>query len=317
MVQKHILILYLNKVSFQQYYQRGFVMRIKNIDLIITLSIATLNVIWNTIPNRPQLVGMIFALPLTFILPGYTLTQTLIRHRSPGQPPETHTFKHQPSLKKGRPPGGVDVLALSLGLSLAVDVLVGFMLNVLPVGLQTLSWALSLGLFITICALLAAFFRRRDMPQVTKAHKLRMTKSDGIPFGLAILVATAAIWFAMIRPIEPQPSFTQFWMLPASSGSKSCAVSIGVRNFEVTPVTYHVMLMVNSFEAGTWSSITLAPEREWVQSALVTPQSATSVRVEAQLYREDKPGILYRDVHLTFYIATGGKNGQTQQQCTL
>jgi uncharacterized membrane protein len=293
-------------------------MRTKNIDLIVAISIAALNVVWATIPNRPPLVGMIFALPLTFILPGYTLSQTLIRQRSPGQPPETHVFKHQPGLKKGRPPGGVDLLALSLGLSLAVDVLVGFALNVLPVGLQALSWSLSLGLFITICALLAAFFRRGDMPQVTKAHRLRVTTSDAILFGLAILVATGAIWSAVIRPLEPQPSFTQFWMLPANSGSKICAVSIGVRNFEVTPVTYHVTLIVNGLEASAWSPITLAPESAWVRSAPLTPQSANSVSVEAQLYREDEPGILYRDVHLTFYsIAAGRGNGQTQQQCTL
>ena len=127
-------------------------MRTKNTDLIVAIGIAALNVVWTAIPDRPLLVGMILVLPVTFMLPGYTLSQALIRRRPPAQAPEIHVFKHQPGMKKGRPPGGADLLALSLGLSLTVDALVGFALNVLPVGLQALSWALSLGIFITICA---------------------------------------------------------------------------------------------------------------------------------------------------------------------
>jgi uncharacterized membrane protein len=292
-------------------------MRTKNTDLIAAICIAALNVIWNVIPNRPPLVGTVFALPLIFFLPGYTLSQALMRRRSPAQALETRVFKHLPGPKKGGAPGRADLLALSLGLSLAVDVLVGFALNLLPVGLQAQSWALSLGVITTVCALPAAFFRRRDAPQVTKAHRLHVTALDGLQLGLALLIAGGAICFAVIRPLEPQPSFTQFWMLPANAGSKSCAVSIGVRNFEVTPVTYHVTLIVNGQQASAWSAIILAPEEAWVRSALVTPQSASSVSIEAQLYREDEPGTLYRDVHLTFYVAKGRENGQAQQQCTL
>lgn len=292
-------------------------MRTRNIDLIVAITIAALNVLWTALPNRPPLVGMIFALPLTFILPGYTLAQALIRRRSPAQTLETKTLKHQSSLKKGRPPGGVDQLALSLGLSLAIDALVGFTLNLFPIGLQALSWALSLGLFIAICALLAAFFRRKDMPQVTKASRLRLTTADGILFGLAILIAAGTIWSAAIRPLEPQASFTQFWMLPANAANKSCAVSIGMRSFEVTPVTYHVALLVNGIQAGAWSGITLAPQEAWVRSTPASLQPANSVSIEAQLYRDDEPGIIYRDVHLTFYITISSKNGLTQQQCAL
>ncbi len=63
---------------------------------------------------------------------------------------------------------GIDQLVLSLGLSLAVDVLVGFTLNVFPSGLQAQSWALSLGLFTTLFALLAVFLRRKHTVQVSK-----------------------------------------------------------------------------------------------------------------------------------------------------
>jgi uncharacterized membrane protein len=291
-------------------------MHCKNIDLITAISIAALNVLWTQIPNRPSLVGIFFALPLIFILPGYTLTQVLLRKRPP-RPHDSYDPIAQPGAHIGQPVGGADKIALSLGLSLTVDVLVGFTLNLFPIGLQALSWTLSLGLFTTIFALLTAFLRRGDITQVTRIPRLRITTYDGILFGLAILVAAIAIWFAIIRPLEPQPSFTQFWMLPENQASKSCAVSLGVQNFESTPVTYQVVMTSNGSQVSAWSSITLAPHEAWVRSVPVTPGTASSLYIEARLYREDKPTSVYRNVHMTFYIAARSSNGRIQQQCAL
>jgi uncharacterized membrane protein len=293
------------------------VMRIKNSDLIASISIAVLNIVWTQIPNRPLLVGIIFALPLTFILPGYTITQVLTRKRIPEQTPAAQSSTPQTGLKKGRPVDSIDRLVLSLGLSLAVDVLIGFTLNVFPFGLQAQSWALSLGILTTLFALLALFLRRKDSVQVARAPGFRMSLSASILLGLAILIATTAIWSAITRPLEPQPSFTQFWMLPTNQANKSCDVSIGVQSFELTPLTYHVVVSVNGTQIGSWSSIALAPQKEWVQSVPVIPGLSDSMFIEAQLYRVDKPDTVYRNVHLTFYIAASSKNGQAQHQCTL
>ena len=296
----------------------------------------------DTIPARPLLVGIIFALPLTFILPGYTITQVLTRKREPEQTPAAHSSMPQTGLKKGRPLDSIDQLVLSLGLSLAVDVLLGFTLNVFPFGLQAQSWALSLGILTTLFALLALFLRRKHTVQVTSVPRLRITLRkvrlvadpsapvqaasvprlritifDAILVGLVILIATTAIWTAITRPLEPQPSFTQFWMLPANQANKGCDVSIGVQSFELTPLTYHVVVSVNGTQIGSWSSIALAPQKEWVQSVSVIPGLSDSMFIEAQLYRVDKPDTVYRNVHLTFYIAASSKNGQAQHQCTL
>src|SRR5205823_1987768 len=125
----------------------GLLMRIKNFDLIAAILIAAINITWTQVPNRPLVVGIILALPLTFILPGYTLTQILLRKRSPDQSLSSSSDPIlQPSLKIGQPVGGSDQLILNLGLSLTIDILVGFVLNIFPIGLQALSWALSLGL---------------------------------------------------------------------------------------------------------------------------------------------------------------------------
>ncbi len=264
-------------------------MRVKNLDLIAAILLVAINVGWTQLPNRPLVIGIILALPLTFVLPGYTLTQTLFRGRSPDQSLDSsNNLVLRPSLKIGQPVGGADQIILSLGLSMAIDVLVGFALNVFPIGLQALSWTLSLGLITTVFALLAAFLRRRDIVTIERVSRPRITIYDCILFGLAILIATAAVWFSIIRPLEPQPKSDS--------------------------VTYRVVMMVNGSQAGMWSSIVLAPQEKWSRSVPVKPGAASSLYIEAQLYRADKPGTVYRNVHLTLHSS---KNELAQQQCTL
>src|SRR5229473_6559491 len=140
-------------------------MRLKNLDLIAAILVVAINVGWTQLPHPPLVIGIILALPLIFILPGYTLTQTLFRERLPAPDPSSNLIL-RPSLKIGQPINAADHIILSLGLSMAIDVVVGFALNILPIGLQGLSWIISLGLIITIFALLVAFLRRKDAVKV-------------------------------------------------------------------------------------------------------------------------------------------------------
>jgi uncharacterized membrane protein len=289
-------------------------MRFKNLDLIAAILVVAINVGWTQVPNRPLMISIILALPLIFILPGYALTQTLFRRRSSPDPSSNLILR--PSLKIGQPVSAVDHIILSLGLSMAIDVLMGFILNVFPIGLQGLSWTISLGLVTTVFALLATFLRRKDIVKVAKIPRPAVTMYDYILFGLAILVATAAIWASIIRPLEPQPSFTQFWMLPANQANKSCVVSIGVRSFEATTATYRIVMTINGSQVNTWSSIALAPQGEWNQSVSIKPGATANIYVEARLYRADKPETVYRNVHLTLHSLKGSKNGQKQQCST-
>ena len=284
-------------------------MRLKNVDLVVAMFFVVINVSWIQFPNRPLVIGIILALPLIFILPGYTLTQILFRKRSP-VPDYSSNLILRPILKIEQPIDAVDHIILSLGLSMAIDVVVGFGLNVLPIGLQALSWTLSLGLITTVFALLAAFLRRKDIVKVARITKPRITIYKCILFGSAILVATVAVWFSIIRPLEPQPSFTQFWMLPKNN---SCAVSIGVHSFEATSVTYRIVMTANGSQVNTWSSIALAPQEKWDQSVSIKPGATGNIDIEARLYRADRPETVYRNVHLTLHSLKGSKDEQIQQ----
>ncbi len=245
-------------------------MRVKNLDLIGAIFFAVLCVGWTQLPSRPLIVGIILAVPLVFVLPGYTLTQVLFRKQSPD--PLTDTAKNiilQPRLKIDQPVSAVDYIIFSLGLSLAIDVVMGFILNVFPMGLQLQSWTISLGLLTTVFALLATYRRRRHRVKYQRRSRPRITIYEYIVLGLAIVEAFVAVWFSAIRP------------------------------FETTSVTYRIMVTANGTQVTSWPSIILANQQEWDRLVSVTPATSGSILVDARLYRLDKPETVYREVHVT------------------
>lgn len=255
-------------------------MRLKNLDLIIAVSIASMNVVWAMLPNRTPLIGIILALPLVFFLPGYTLTEALF-HKKPLE--ATHR------------------LAFSIGMSLAIAILSGLILNLLPGGLQAKSWAVLLGLQIALFSLLAMILRRKASPDNLNQVRFRLRIHEGILFCLALIVVMQAIFYSTVGATQqPHPGFTQFWMLPPAQARKNCAISLGVHSFESTPVKYRIKVTVNQKEISSWSSIALSPQGEWNSLVPITPDIADKAQIVARLYRLDKPDFVYQQVDLTF-----------------
>src|SRR2546425_9981556 len=139
----------------------GLPMRLKNLDLIAAVTIAAMNVLWALLPYHIIVIGIILVLPLVFVLPGYTLTEALLRSRS-------HDAFNR--------------LVFSISLSLAIDILSGFILNLLPMGLQAKSWAVLLGLLTALFSLLAAYLRRGVSDNGARRRRLGLNIHDGILF---------------------------------------------------------------------------------------------------------------------------------------
>lgn len=292
----------------------------KNLDLIVAMFVALANIAWTQVPYHLLLVNIPLALPLIFFLPGYTVTQILFHRRSADQSSDAIPGLFVgANLKLGRPIGNADLLVLSLGLSLTIDILVGFGLNIMPIGLTALSWTLSLGLITTIGVLLVAFMRHRNVAISTRTRTVRrrITITDTLLFGLSMVIVGTSIWLTIIRPLNPQPSFSQFWILPANQAHENCAVSVGVQSFETISTAYHVVLTVNGIQTNVWPSIVLTPQQKWMQSVTITPDTNKSFYVEAKLYRNNLPDVVYRDVHLIFYVSSINKSGYVQKQCSM
>src|SRR5437660_56431 len=152
----------------------GFSMRLRDLsprqdylDLIVAVIIAALNIGWALLPSHIPVIGIILALPLVFVLPGYILTELIFHKRS-------LDASHR--------------LIFSLGLSVAMDILSGLLLNILPVGLKAISWAGLLGLLTVMLSLLVAYLRRGVAMNGARAPRIRLSISGFILFGLATVI---------------------------------------------------------------------------------------------------------------------------------
>ena len=273
---------------------------IRNVDLIGAMCFALLDIGWALFSDRPLLVGALLAIPLVFILPGYTLTRALF-HRRPADAlsASSNGLILQPRLKIGQPFGAVDLIIFSLGLSLVIDVVTGLLLNLVPVGLQWQSWTFSLGLVTAVFALLAYARDKSAHVQSKPAHVWHIPLKEYALLGSALVVVALSLWLAIIRPPQSQAGFTQFWMLSSTQANNSCTVLIGVHSFESAPTIYRVQVMSDGTQLALWPSIMLTTQQEWDRVLPVSPAVGGSTVVDAQLYRLDQPGVIYREVHVT------------------
>ncbi|MDQ2715668.1 MAG: DUF1616 domain-containing protein [Chloroflexota bacterium] len=267
-------------------------MRLRNLDLLMATGIAAMNVAWALLPGHIPVISIMLALPLVLILPGYTLTEVLFHARF------SDIFQR---------------LLFSIGLSMAVAIITGFMLNLLPVGLQALSWAVSLSLFTTIFSLLAARLRQKSSMPRTARPWPRIAMHEYILLGLATTVTIFSLQYAATGVTQqPHPGFTQLWMLPVLQAGSSCAINLGIRSFETTPVTYSITITANGTTISRSSPIVLAPQQGWQRVVPVTLHTGGEVYLQAQLYRSDAPETVYRKVNLLLHPLVGNGNATVQ-----
>ena len=293
-------------------------MRRKYLDLVAIMSIALLNIALTLHPINVKIIQLMAVFPLVFIVPGYLVTLTLFQRR------KTDTVSQTPSFFARNAPRSLDAweyLVLSIGLSIAIDVVGGFLLNLLPVGLTKISWIALLGVLTLILGLVAAM-QRLSRPQgnfntVPQASPARLSFTQISLFALAGVIVVLTILFSInSAQQQPYPGFTQFWMLPPQSHQSSCTVQLGIQNFEGKPITYRVTMEVNGILSERWTSIVLSSQQEWNRVVSITLRTTTltkSITIEAQLYRMDKASLVYRQVHIQLPVVKKNANGQLLQ----
>lgn len=263
-------------------------MRQKNLDLIVAMFTALLNIVWVWLTNPLPIIGIILALPLVFVLPGYTLTEAIFHKR---------------------PLDSIVRLVLSLSLSIVLDILGGLFLNLLPTGLQATSWSILLTLLIAVFSLVVAY-RRQKAPYPPRgvlldaAHprRLHILLHKCLLFGLALMVAILSIFYTVIGAEQQRyPGFTQLWLLPATQSGRGCAINLGVHSFELTTQVYRITTTIDKKPSMAWSTIILAPQQEWNQLVPIISRTADNIFIEVQLYRLDEPRLVYREVHIILH----------------
>ena len=245
----------------------------------LAIAIATASVALLAIPLAADNTALraVSGMLLVLVLPGYAMTAA-------GFP--------RPGL------GLAERILFSVGLSLVVAVLGGFLLNWTPWGLQGGSW---LGLLwgTTLAASLVAFARRQRDPAVT-ANPVSpgLSRRQGLMLALAALGVVVALGFSRTpTPLDRSQGYTLLWMLPVEDGRRN-AVRLGVSSMESSVTHYRLELRVDGQTVHEWPSIGLAPGEKWESSAELLAGQTGRGLVEALLHRLDSPDRVYRHVTL-------------------
>lgn len=244
------------------------------------------------------------ALGLAFVLffPGYMLIAAL--------------FPRKGSLD------GIERLALSFGLSIAVVPLIGLVLNYTSWGIRLEPIVCSLLIFILAMAGVALYRRQRLLPQERFEVNFKGNLSCLLPawrgqgpwdrmltvlLVMAVAGAAGTLVYAIQTP-KVGERFTEFYILGAQgkedfyprelSLGESGQVLLGVVNREHERTSYKVEIWIDGEKAQELGPITLDHQEKWEQeAAFAPPRAGPGQKVEFRLYRGEG-GDAYRTLHL-------------------
>lgn len=264
-------------------------MTISNQKVLIVVATATL-LLFPLVAFTTGVARIIFGLCLVLFFPGYTLLSAL--------------FPRKGDL------GGIERVALSFGLSIAVVSLIGLILNYTPWGIRVYPILISITLFILACSAIA-WRRQLRLPleerfTVTYNFKLPhwagMTKVDkalSVGLILAIVAALGCLGYVIATPKQGE-KFTEFYILGQAGKAenypgelavgKEGRVIIGVVNHEHQPASYQVEIAINGIKNKEIHTGILAHEEKWEQEVSFTPSEVgVNQKVEFWLYKGEEP----------------------------
>jgi uncharacterized membrane protein len=260
-------------------------------------------------PLNETPVRILLGLPLVLFLPGYALIALL--------------FPRKDDLD------GIERVALSFGLSIAVVPLTGLALNYTPFGIRLSPVLFSLSM-LTIALALGAIWRRAHLPVEDRfavaigaafrsfkesfaASESRLDRILTVILIISIVVAIGMVVYVIVTPKQGE-KFTEFYIL--GPGGKAAdypttlqkgeegLVIIGVVNHEYAIVTYELKIQLEGVLVGG-ENLTLSHNETWERPFTFRPtQVGEDQKLEFLLFRagqnETDP---YRSLHLWVDVA--------------
>jgi uncharacterized membrane protein len=265
-------------------------------DLIVILAAtAVLLAVIVGLPSSP--LRVVLGLPFVLFFPGYALIAALYPRRDDLD--------------------GIERLALSLGLSLAVVPLVGLALNYTPWGIRLTPILVGLTLFIVACSLAAVRARTRlsaaerfpaDVRPVLGA--LRRLPWPAIAVSAAVIAILLVVGFrtGLLGRSRVGEAFTEFYVLGPGGkaqgyprrvliGEKGTVI-LGIVNQEGQAAAYTVRIRAGPEVLRTLGPIALQSGQKWEDRVdFVLQRPGKRVKVEFLLYMKGTPAP-YRRLHL-------------------
>lgn len=197
-------------------------------------------------------------------------------------------------------------LALGFGLSIAVVVSVGVILNFAPWGISLYPVLISLLVFIIIASA-GAYYRRRQLPPDERfeprfgfslAGFRGWHLGDKLLLVLLILVIIGAVGTLVYvaRPPDTGEAFTEFYLLGPEGRvadypdvvvlGEEAAVKLGVVNQERVAIDYYIRISIQGQELAEVATGVLAHGEGWEQPLSFAPtEVGEKQKVEIQLYK--------------------------------
>ena len=267
-------------------------MRIKPENELAVINILSVLLIIVIVFVPSNVLRIILGLPFILFIPGYTLTAAV--------------FPKKAELN------GIERVALSFGLSIAVAVLMGLMLNY-TWGLGLYPIVVSLALFIFVTSIIAWYRRRRlpteeGFPICWKTNFLRWSATSRLNRVLAIVLSAfilgiiGTLAYVIVTP-KAGEKFTEFYVLGLDDKAENYPqeltvgnegnVILGIFNHEQeSDMVYRIEIVMDGEINNTIGPIALANEEKWQSEVSFTPRKVgDNQKLEFVLYKqgEDKP----------------------------
>ncbi len=273
------------------------------LDLKLIIVYLLFTTIFLTIPPLDKtIVRTILGIPLVLFIPGYVLIAAL--------------FPKKNDLD------GIERIALSFGLSIAVVPLLGLGLNFTPWGIRFGPIITTLILF-TLSLLIIAHFRRLELlPEERFEVPLKAAlasmkeefmgsknKTDKILTLILILSIIASLFTLVYVIVTPKQGekFTEFYILGPSgkasdyprevSPGKPINLIVGIVNHEYSDINYTLLAQIKN-DTFLERKMKLSHNQTWEKPVGFTiNRTGSSLKLEFLLYQEDN-GVPYRETHL-------------------
>ena len=277
----------------------------KNRDLQIIFALTILTLIFVLVPHLNEtFIRTILGLVMVLFLPGYALIAAL--------------FIEKDDLD------GIERIALSFGLSIAVVPLLGLALNFTPFGIRLVPILITLT-FFTIIMTVIAYVRRKKLPDdkqfevpfremYTSLRSELFTKPDSkidkiltIVLVLSIIASVSMLVYVIVTPKQGE-KFTEFYILGSEGMADSYPTDIllqeqghlivGVVNHEYENVDY-TMKMIMGDESLKEMQISIGHNETWEQDIDFTPPyTGSDLKLNFFLYKNSNFTEPYRSLHL-------------------
>lgn len=253
------------------------------------LTLVTMGVVLIPVVNETPL-RIVFGLPFVLFLPGYAFIAALFPEA--GSPPAPESDDADSRLRD-RGIDGIERVALSFGLSIAIVPLLGLVLNFTPWGIRLLPILLTVSGFTFACVIVGTV-RRWALPAdeqfvvpyrdwMAQAHTEVFEPDDrtdallNVMLALSILLAVSTVGYAVMVPPDGE-RFTEFYVLTETEDGDLVAANypddlvlgepepivVGVENNEHESVGYTVIVQLQDvvFEEANNHTIATVQDRE-------------------------------------------------------